>query len=295
MHSFKSLLILFISVTLINKLSAINPGNAPLKSAEDTPVKTLDAAGLSVGGELDLVTTSIFSGSIEPKKGNYWNIAISSTLAASRSSEGDRNRYQDACTLLPNGGVLNLIITPQITKKIGPTVTAENYAAVASTAKFGRGNAADRYYFKSKPDGNLDKSILEQERVAYYVNYGVGAKMLSREIKGADSSSVSSYGAGGCAYLGLGADGGMPSRDKTKSTGNFRIEFWAMAAAYDKKTIKSLYPEESERKNQIYSGGLNIFIAANDSLTANIQMAIPLASSQSFTKKLILIGLSVTR
>lgn len=290
--------------------TAETPAGTPA-TTETSPNSTLGSASLSVTDQLDLVTTNIFSGgigifSVSP------NVFISTTLAATKPATGTATKYQDVELLLPQGGVLNLLVSYS-------PVNYSNQQDLAKSVKadsVGRETLSDRIYVNGLSPAAMQK-IVNEPAAEVYISNGIGVRMLNRNggsipaqtasgsnggsptsntNSASNSSSVSNYGVSGIAYVGVGVDGAfIPIKGSDGPGGNYRLEANIEASWTDSTTMKALYQNVPGLKQGNYGVGLNFQAVITSKLGININAGWPFGGAKQYMGRMLLAGITVSR
>ena len=294
--------------------SVSSQGEAPQPTPTPPPSNgsaALQSAQVAISSQLDLVTTTLWSGSLEiwntakpganpgtpdkpgtPDTGTPnrdildWNVSVSSTLPASKPDSGSSDKYQDSENLFPTGGVLNILISPWA------TVKAANYnPSKNGVALYGRGASADRLYWSN------DDLFTTYALKGYWLD-GFGGKLINRNVNTATSTTasndVSNYGVAGTGYLGIGGDGGLVPLDQssTSNFGNIRLEGYLEANYADGVSISAMYPNAPGAKHYSVGVGGDFSFVIGSIVSISVQGALPLGSSRSYMGKVILVGIT---
>ncbi|WP_138223393.1 hypothetical protein [Nibricoccus aquaticus] len=274
-------------------------------------------AGITLSGDLDLVTASIFTGGIEVRKRGI-NALISSSLPAAKTDDADENKYNDAQLMMPTGGVLNVLFVPFA------SVTVKNWGTVNNGTEipYGRGELSDRLYLGAKKRSSGD-TLTGDQKIAYdskksdkerneyltqnqdlaghfqtpemrcYFFNGIGPKLVSQSSDGAATSKAKNYGLAFTAYAGFGIDGGFTGTANSGSFGNYRLETGVSGNWIDKGSLKKMYPNAVSRQ-EASSAWIGTFsMVLTGKLQTQIQWAVPLGKSRDYMAKVLLVGVAM--
>jgi hypothetical protein len=267
--------------------------------ANETGTQALPGANLSFSSKLDLATASLFVGGVKFGYGTDatgLNVAFTSSLPAAKTSTADKNRYQDAELMIPQGGVINIFFSPFTTVKtsnFGKLKAAQTRTKTSDP--YGRGALSDRHYFgvdTSTPD--TAAASLASDNARFYSTLGIGPRVLNRNLEGTATKDTDSYGLAGTAYAGLGMDGGFLGSEDT-SMGNYRLEIYAMGNWADRTSMKAMYPGVTNPDQASGGYGATLSISINKRFQASVQYARPIGRLGRDMKDIVLVGISVVR
>jgi hypothetical protein len=300
--------------------AAAGGGTSGTKDVTDTqknPTTVLPNASINTSSNLNLVTTTLFTGTI--RVANYRpGLTLSASAATSKPSSTTTTRYSDVQMLIPEGAALGLYLSPF---NLAPVHISDPQkdSSTPSPGFADRRQVVDRYYLRhnsisSTTDSSTQINEIDDPITLVYIRNGVGAKVVNRSqdpaaaststtpSSGTQPSTTADYGLAGSAYLGLGADGGLLSLNsataggsKTTTAGAFRIEGLLTATWTDKKSVLALYPNASSQKDLFFGAYGRFSLSLNSNVKLSIQYAYPFGNSKGYTGKALLFGATVSQ
>ena len=296
------------AATTTGQSATIDP--ADMKNTEPT---VLPNASINTSGNLNLVTTTLFSGTLRIFN-KYPGVTLSASAATSKPNSTTTTRYSDVQMLVPEGAALGLYVSP-VNSDVPKAVVSDSTASFAD-----RRQVADRiyYHYDQRIPSTLNHSIMVNEIddpiFLSYLRDGIGAKVINRSQEptaaststapssGTQPSSTADYGLAGSAYLGLGADGGLFALNNTTAgsmqnttAGVYRIEGLITATWADKKSVQALYPNASNPRDLFFGAYGRFSLSLNSNVKLSIQYAYPFGSSKAYTGKAVLFGATVSQ
>ena len=292
-------------------------GKIDATGMEKSPTTVLPNASINTSSNLNLVTTTIFAGTLRFNE-YYPGLTLSASAATSKPSSTTTTRYSDVQMLVPEGAALGLYLSPF-------SVTVPKRKLSELDTHFGdRRQVVDRIYYnydkrmKSTLDGVTMVNEIDDPIFLSYLRGGIGAKVVNRSqnpaaaststapSSGTQPNSTADYGLAGSAYLGVGADGGLfalnsstsgsSMAQKATTAGAFRIEGLLTATWADKKSVLMLYPNASKTPQDLFWGAYARFtLSLNTKVNLSIQYAIPFGCSKAYAGKAVLFGATVSQ